>query len=103
MDDLKSFAEQVCQKFNTKIVAITIRYPDTFEKHRWETAVRSSDGFFFRSPSVKEIVLLDRLGGGDSLEWRILLQSSHRRIQSERRIEKGVLVGDAFPPESSKP
>jgi 2-dehydro-3-deoxygluconokinase len=93
-DDLKCFAEQVCKKFNTRIVAITIRYPDTFEKHRWETAVMSSDGFFFRSPAVKQIVLLDRLGGGDTWNggfyYGLLTEGF-----TPAGIEKGVLVGDA--------
>jgi 2-dehydro-3-deoxygluconokinase len=93
-DDLKSFAGQICKKFNTRIVAITIRYPDTFEKHRWETAVMSSDGFFFRSPAVKQIVLLDRLGGGDTWNggfyYGLLTEGF-----TPAGIEKGVLVGDA--------
>jgi len=93
-DDLKSFAQQVCKKFNTRIVAITIRYPDTFEKHRWETAVMSADGFFFRSPAVKQIVLLDRLGGGDTWNggfyYGLLTEGFN-----PAGIEKGVLVGDA--------
>lgn len=93
-DDLKSFAEQVCNKFKTKIVAITIRYPDTFEAHRWETAVMSADGFFFRSPAVKQIVLLDRLGGGDTWNggfyYGLLTEGFN-----PHGIEKGVLVGDA--------
>ena len=47
-------------------MAVTIRYPDTFEQHRWETAVMDVGRHFFRSPAVKPIVLLDRLGGGDT-------------------------------------
>jgi 2-dehydro-3-deoxygluconokinase len=93
-DDIRCFAEEVCKKFNTRIVAITIRYPDTFEKHRWETAVMSSDGFFFRSPAVKEIVLLDRLGGGDTWNggfyYGLLTEGFNAK-----GIEKGLLVGDA--------
>lgn len=93
-DDLKCFAEEVFKRFNTKIVAITIRYPDTFESHRWETAVMSSDGFFFRSPAVKQIVLLDRLGGGDTWNggfyYGLLTEGFN-----PKGIEKGVLVGDA--------
>ncbi len=37
--DIQAFAEQVMEQFDTRIVAITIRYPDTFEQQRWETAV----------------------------------------------------------------
>jgi 2-dehydro-3-deoxygluconokinase len=93
-DDLRSFAEQVCSKFHTRMVAVTIRYPDTFETHRWETAVMSSDGFFFRSPAVKQIVLLDRLGGGDTWNggfyYGLLTEGFN-----PQGIEKGLLVGDA--------
>lgn len=93
-DDIKCFAEQIFKKFNTRMVAITIRYPDTFEKHRWETAVMSLDGFFFRSPAVKEIVLLDRLGGGDTWNggfyYGLLTEGFN-----PKGIEKGLLVGDA--------
>jgi len=65
-DDIRAFAAKVMELFKVRIVAITIRYPDTFEQHRWETAVVDSAGNFFRSPAVKTIVLLDRLGGGDT-------------------------------------
>ena len=51
-DDIRAFAAEVCARFNTKIVAITIRYPVTFEEHRWESAAANADGFFFRSPAV---------------------------------------------------
>jgi 2-dehydro-3-deoxygluconokinase len=93
-DDIRAFTAEVCARFNAKIVAITIRYPDTFEEHRWESAAASSDGFFFRSPAVKPITLWDRLGGGDT--WNAgfyygLLTESF----TNDGIEKGVLVGDA--------
>ncbi len=93
-DDLRAFAQQVREQFNTKIVAITIRYPDSFEQHRWESAAIDSKGNFFRSPAVKSITLLDRLGGGDT--WNAgfyygLLTSEFNR----EGLEKGVLTGDA--------
>jgi len=93
-DDIRQFAREVCQRFNTKIVAITIRYPDTFEQHRWETAAVDSDGFFFRSPAVKPVVLMDRLGGGDTWNggfYYCLLTEGF----NPDGIEKGLLVGDA--------
>ena len=65
-DDIRAFAEQVHKQFNLKIVAITIRYPDSFEQHRWESAAVHASGAFFRSPAVKPITLWDRLGGGDT-------------------------------------
>jgi len=92
--DIRSFAHEVGEKFNTKIVAITIRYPDTFEQHRWETAVMDDSGFFFRSPNVKPIVLMDRLGGGDTWNggfyYGLLTEGFNAK-----GIEKGLLVGDA--------
>jgi 2-dehydro-3-deoxygluconokinase len=93
-DDIKAFAAQVCAQFNTKIVAITIRYPDTFEEHRWETAAVDDQGNFFRSPAVKKIVLWDRLGGGDTWNGGFyygLLTAGF----DPAGIEKGLLVGDA--------
>ncbi len=93
-DDIRAFASEVGEKFNTKIVAITIRYPDSFEQHRWETAAMDESGFFFRSSSVKPMVLMDRLGGGDTWNggfyYGLLTEGFNAR-----GIEKGVLVGDA--------
>jgi 2-dehydro-3-deoxygluconokinase len=93
-DDIKAFAQEVFELFQVKVVAITIRYPDTFEQHRWESAAMDAQGNFFRSPAVKPIMLLDRLGGGDT--WNAgfyygLLTENF----SEEAIGKGVLVGDA--------
>lgn len=93
-EDIKAFAQEVFDMFQVKIVAITIRYPDTFEQHRWESAAMDAHGNFFRSPAVKPITLLDRLGGGDT--WNAgfyygLLTEDF----SEESIVKGVLVGDA--------
>jgi 2-dehydro-3-deoxygluconokinase len=80
--------------FNVKIVAITIRYPDTFEQHRWESAAVDREGNFFRSPAVRPITLLDRLGGGDT--WNA---GFYYGLLTEgftgQGIIKGVLVGDA--------
>jgi 2-dehydro-3-deoxygluconokinase len=93
-DDIRSFAQQVHQKFKTTLVAITIRYPDSCEHHRWESAAVHADGTFFRSPAVRPITLCDRLGGGDI--WTAgfyygLLTEDFR----PSGIAKGVLVGDA--------
>ena len=92
--DIRAFAQKVMALFDVKIVAITIRYPDTFEQHRWESAAMDADGNFFRSPAVKPIVLWDRLGGGDT--WNAgfyygLLSEDF----SPTGLTKGVLVGDA--------
>ena len=53
-----------------------------------------SEGHFFRSAAVRPIVLLDRLGGGDT--WNAgfyygLLTEADRASA----IQKGVVVGDA--------
>jgi 2-dehydro-3-deoxygluconokinase len=93
-DDIRAFAEQVHRRFNTKIVAITLRYPDSFEQHRWESAAADSAGNFFRSPTVRSMTLLDRLGGGDAwtagFYYGLLTENF-----SPAGLEKGVLVGDA--------
>jgi 2-dehydro-3-deoxygluconokinase len=92
--DIQAFADRVMDVFQVSIVAITIRYPDTFEQHRWESAAMDSDGHFFRSPAVKPITLLDRLGGGDT--WNA---GFYYGLLTEdfgaSGISKGVLVGDA--------
>ena len=93
-DDIRSFAGEVIRRFNARVVAITIRYPDSFEQHRWESAAANSDGAFYRSPAIRPITLWDRLGGGDT--WNAgfyygLLTAGY----GEDGLTKGVLVGDA--------
>jgi 2-dehydro-3-deoxygluconokinase len=93
-DDLKAFSRQVMDLFAVQTVGITIRYPDSFEQHRWESAAMNAEGHFVRSPAVQTITLWDRLGGGDT--WNAgfyygLLTEGF----SARGLEKGVLVGDA--------
>jgi 2-dehydro-3-deoxygluconokinase len=93
--DLKAFAENVQEKFKVKVVGITVRYPDSFETHRWESAALDADGNFFRSPEIRPVVLWDRIGGGDTWNsgfyYGLLTES-----EGARGIEKGVLVGDAM-------
>ena len=93
-DDIRQFAEAVCKMFDVKIVAITIRYPDSFEQHRWESAAVDAEGNFFRSPAVKPIVLLDRLGGGDTWNAGFYYGLLSAGFNPEG-TRKGVLVGDA--------
>ena len=93
-DDIRSFAQQIHDDFKTKVVAITIRYPDSFEQHRWESAAMDASGGFFRSPAVKPITLLDRLGGGDTWNAGFYYGLLTEGV-SQRGLEKGVLVGDA--------
>jgi 2-dehydro-3-deoxygluconokinase len=92
--DLRAFASHVGERFRTEIVAITIRYPDSFEQHRWESAVMDSAGNFVRSAAARPITLWDRLGGGDTWNGGFyygLLTAGF----SPQGMEKGLLVGDA--------
>jgi 2-dehydro-3-deoxygluconokinase len=93
-DDIREFARQVRELFNVKIVAITIRYPDSFEQHRWESAATDDGGHLFRSPAVRPITLWDRLGGGDTWNAGFYYGLLTESFDSEG-IRKGVLVGDA--------
>ncbi|MEJ2559549.1 MAG: hypothetical protein P8186_25705, partial [Anaerolineae bacterium] len=65
-----------------------------FEQHRWEAAVMDNEGNFFRSPAVRPVVLLDRLGGGDTWNggfyYGLLTEGFN-----PAGIERGLLVGDA--------
>lgn len=93
-EDIQRFAESLCKMFGVKIVAITIRHVDTIEQHHWESAAIDDTGNYFRSPVRKPIVLLDRLGGGDT--WNAgfyygLLTAGY----GLEGLRKGVLVGDA--------
>lgn len=93
-DDIRAFAGEVHRQFNTQIVAITIRYPDSFEAHRWESAAVDAEGHFFRSPAVKPITLWDRLGGGDTWNAGFYYGLFTTGFKAEG-LAKGVLVGDA--------
>ena len=93
-EDIQSFARQAMERFRVQIVAITIRYPDSFEQHRWESAAMDAEGHFVRSPAVRPITLLDRLGGGDT--WNAGFYYGLLTAGSDGDgITKGVLVGDA--------
>ncbi len=94
-DDLRRFASRISEMFKVRIVAVTIRYPDSFESHRWEAAAMNADGSFFRSPVVKPIVLLDRLGGGDTWNAGFYYGLLTAGLGAEG-LAKGVMVGDAF-------
>jgi 2-dehydro-3-deoxygluconokinase len=93
-DDIREFALRVRELLRVKIVAITIRYPDSFEQHRWESAAMDADGKLFRSPVARPITLWDRLGGGDTWNAGFYYGLLTDGMGSEG-IVKGVLVGDA--------
>jgi len=93
-EDLKAFMEELIQRFKVRLVGVTIRYPDSFEHHRWESAAMDEQGHFFRSPALHSITLWDRLGGGDTWNGGFyygLLTEADPALG----LEKGVLVGDA--------
>jgi 2-dehydro-3-deoxygluconokinase len=93
--ELKTFAENVQDKFRVAIVGITLRYPDSFEDHRWESIALDSQGNFFRSPKLKPIALGDRIGGGDT--WNSgFYYGLLTEIATGKGIQKGVQVGDAI-------
>jgi 2-dehydro-3-deoxygluconokinase len=92
--DLRSLISRIGEMFKTKIVAVTIRYPDTFEQHRWESAAMDDKGHFYRSPEVRNMVLLDRLGGGDTWNGGFYYGLLTAGFEADG-LEKGGLVGDA--------
>ena len=93
-EDIQAFLRQLVEMFRLKVAAVTIRYPDTHEQHRWESAAMDAQGHFFRSPVIRSIVLGDRLGGGDTWNggfyYGLLTEGDPARA-----LQKGVLVGDA--------
>jgi 2-dehydro-3-deoxygluconokinase len=93
-DALRGFMSDLLGRFGAGIVGVTIRYPDSFESHRWESAAMDREGHFFRSPQISRITLWDRLGGGDT--WNAgFYYGLLTEADPDRRLEKGVLVGDA--------
>ena len=93
-DDVRAFMRRLMERFHLQVVGVTIRYPDTHEQHRWESAAMDAQGHFYRSAQVCSIVLKDRLGGGDTWNGGFyygLLTEADRAVA----IQKGVLVGDA--------
>jgi 2-dehydro-3-deoxygluconokinase len=93
--DLKAFTQEVQERFKVSVVGVTIRYPDSFEVHRWESVALDSNGNFFRSPAIKPIVLWDRIGGGDT--WNSgFYYGLLTETETAHGIEKGILVGDAI-------
>jgi 2-dehydro-3-deoxygluconokinase len=92
--DVVAFMRQLVERFDLQVAAVTIRYPDTHEQHRWESAAMDQAGGFCRSTAVRPIVLKDRLGGGDTWNGGFyygLLTEADRGVA----VRKGVRVGDA--------
>jgi len=93
-DDLCAFASELIARFKVRMIAVTIRYPDNFEQHRWESAVMDSEGNFFRSAAVRPITLLDRLGGGDTWNGGFYYGLMTEGFNAAG-MQKGLVVGDA--------
>lgn len=92
--DIQVLMRDLIEMFGLRTVGLTIRYPDTHEQHRWESAAMDAHDHFFRSPVVRHIVLRDRLGGGDTWNGGFyygMLTESDPALA----LRKGVLVGDA--------
>ncbi len=93
-DALRDFLGEVIRRFNLRVAAITRRYPDTFEYHRWESAAMDCEGNFFRSPAPRPMAVVERLGGGDAwtggFYYGLLTEGP-----GAGGLAKGVLVGDA--------
>lgn len=92
--ELQDLMGQMMRLYPLKKIALTIRYSDSHEQHRWESAAMDSAGNYFRSPEIRSIILADRLGGGDAWTggffYSLLTESDPLYA-----LEKGVLVGDA--------
>ena len=93
-EDIQRFMGELIERFHLQVVGVTVRYPDTHEQHRWESAAMDKGGRFFRSEDVRPIVLRDRLGGGDTWNGGFYygLLTEQNPLEAMR---KGVLVGDA--------
>jgi 2-dehydro-3-deoxygluconokinase len=91
---LQALMTDLIDRFQLAVVGVTIRYPDSHEQHRWESAAMDSDGRFFRSPRVHSIVLKDRLGGGDT--WNAgFYHGLLTHDDPGEALQRGVLTGDA--------
>jgi 2-dehydro-3-deoxygluconokinase len=93
-DDLRAWAGEIFRRFNVSVVGLTLRHPDSFEQHRWESAALDRTGALARSAAARPITLLDRLGGGDAWTagfYHGLLTTGFNAAG----LEQGVLVGDA--------
>jgi hypothetical protein len=75
-NDIQIFARSVIDLLGVKIIAITIRYPDSFEEHRWESAAMDTDGNYFRSPTKIESSY--QIGWRWNMKCGILLWSDYQ-------------------------
>jgi 2-dehydro-3-deoxygluconokinase len=101
-EDLLAFGREVQRRFQVHVVAVTQRYADSFEHHRWESAAVGMDGVLVRSAAIRDMHVLDTLGGGDA--WLAgfyfgLLTAGQGPERSEGLgqdgLAQGIRVGDA--------
>jgi 2-dehydro-3-deoxygluconokinase len=92
--DIQKFMRELIDRFELEVAGATIRYPDSHEQHRWESAAMDSRGNFVRSAGVRSIVLKDRLGGGDTWNGGFYYGLLTEDDQATA-LQKGLLVGDA--------
>ncbi|MBE2270643.1 MAG: sugar kinase [Anaerolinea sp.] len=93
-DDLRQFGAAVIERFDLRVVAVTLRQSASSEQHHWEAAAISRDGGYFRSPKPQPILLQDRIGGGDAWTGGFYYGLLTAGINAAG-LEKAVLVGDA--------
>lgn len=93
-DDLVSFSEALLDRFDLRIVAATLRHPDSLERQRWEAAIADREGSFVRSAAPKPVAIRDRLGGGDAWNAGFYYGLLTEGL-TPRGLRKGLLVGDA--------
>jgi 2-dehydro-3-deoxygluconokinase len=91
---LQSFLRNVIERFALQVAAVTLRHPETFEQNGWESAAMDVTGHFFRSPRKRDMLVLDRLGGGDAWNSGFYYGLLARGLTPEG-MHDGVLVGDA--------
>ena len=94
-DELRRFAEQVMSLFGLRVLAITIRYPDSFEQNRWESMALDRDGTFSRSPRSAPSRSWTGWAAGTPGNYGFYYGLLSEGLTPEG-LRKGVSVGDAF-------
>ncbi len=85
-----SVAEQLINKFNFKIVAITLRENISVWKNRW--GAMAYDGNKFYTDIKREVEIVDRVGGGDSFSGGFIFGY----LEKNGDIDYALKFGNAF-------
>jgi len=88
-DDYKTVAKKLQEKFNFKVVVITLRENITIWRNNW-TAIAFSEGKFYKDITY-ELELVDRVGGGDAFTGGFL----YGYIRFNKDIQKSLQYGNA--------